>query len=194
MASVMVGHAEEGRCPSYERAFLELYGKYPRDVVGWWRDRRKLLLLAQDANRPSPLLLANRAHELLLNRNLVEIPDYGWAPEGTLPLLRSVPFVGEFRPSGDVPQPEPAPRPKSVCILCAKPTCAGSRIHCHFHYRQNRKGSDRCRKRKLAQGLCLKCWLFAGSAFFTFCSTGRGVSGFTSGTLSRPIMPCGRPT
>ena len=160
VASVMVGYAEEGRCPSYERAFLELFGKYPREVTGWWRNRAKLWFLAQDGNRPSPLLLANRAYELLLNRDLIEIPDHGWAPAGILPRLPSVPYIGEYHPSEEPqPQPEPTVRPRGVCILCSKPLCAGSSIHCHFHYRQNGKAVQRCRKRKAAQGICLNCKL-----------------------------------
>src|SRR5579872_4424012 len=162
VASVMVGYAEEGRCPSYERAFLELFGKYPREVTGWWRNRAKLWFLAQDGNRPSPLMLANRAYELCLMRDLIEIPDHGWVPKGTLPLPRlgPVPYVGEYHPSEEPqPRPQPTVRPRGVCILCSKPLCAGSSIHCHFHYRQNGKAVQRCRKRKAAQGICLNCKL-----------------------------------
>lgn len=158
LAGLMVGMAEEGRCPSYENAFLELFGKASREVVGWWRDRRKLLFLAHDGNCPTPLLLANRAHDLLLNRDLIEIPDHGWVPEGTMPWPRSVPYVGEYHPSEELPaQPEPKAGPRGVCILCAKPLCAGSKIHCHYHYRQNGKASKRCRQRKAAQGICQNC-------------------------------------
>lgn len=71
IASVMVWQAEQGECPSYELAFLQLFGRHPKRVTSWWRNRRILARLAEFCNTPTPLLAANR-----LNEALTVIPDY----------------------------------------------------------------------------------------------------------------------
>lgn len=71
VASLMVAMAEEGRRPSYEKAFVQLFGKHPNQITSWWGNRRILLRLAEECNRPTPLLCANRVKEVL-----EVIPDY----------------------------------------------------------------------------------------------------------------------
>jgi hypothetical protein len=80
IASVMVAMAEQGRHPSYAKAFLQLFCKDASEVTWWWRDREKLFLLSELANRACPLALANRVQELLGGPGMVEIPDVGWVP------------------------------------------------------------------------------------------------------------------
>lgn len=65
LAAHIITLAAEGKADPYTQAFVQLYGKHPSRVVSWWRDRRKLLQLAELANTPTPLLAANQAQELL---------------------------------------------------------------------------------------------------------------------------------
>ena len=43
VASLMVAMAEEGRRPSYEKAFVQLFGKHPNQITSWWGNRRILM-------------------------------------------------------------------------------------------------------------------------------------------------------
>lgn len=63
--------AAEDMANLYSKAFRRLFHKNAREVRFWWRDRRKLLWLAEATNCPTPLLVANRVQEVF---NV--IPDY----------------------------------------------------------------------------------------------------------------------
>ena len=63
--------AAEDMANPYSKAFRQLFHKNAHEVRFWWRDRRKLLWLAEATNCPTPLLVANRVEEVF---NVV--PDY----------------------------------------------------------------------------------------------------------------------
>ena len=63
--------AFEGCADPYTKAFIQLHAIHPSKVTSWWRDRAKLLYLAETTNCPTPLLVANRVEEVFQI-----IPDY----------------------------------------------------------------------------------------------------------------------
>lgn len=160
VASVMVGQAEQGEPPCYDRAFVQLFGKWPKDVTWWWRDRAKLLFLSEYCNRATPLLLANYAEELLLGE-WTEIADYGWVPKAAARRFLFLKgqevrreymedYQREYRTERKV---------RSVCIECAQPVCPESKTRCAKHHLANRERSASHFRRKLASGICRNCKL-----------------------------------
>lgn len=158
LASVMVGQAEQGDSPDYDWAFVQLFGKWPKDVTWWWRDREKLLFLSEYCNRPTPLLLANYAEELLLGE-WVEIPDHGWVPKAAVSrflILKRQEVRREYMRDWQR-EHRAESKARAVCIECAAPAAPGSKSRCAKHLEMLRQSVAKHASRRIALGLCRNC-------------------------------------
>lgn len=173
VASVMVGQVEQGETPCYDRVFTQLFGKWPKGVTWWWRDREKLLFLSEYCNRATPLMLANYTEELLLSE-WIEIPDHGWVPKAAAKpflILKRQEVRREYQ--AEWHRENRAERKlQNVCIECAQPAVEGH-TRCERHRVSNQQATARHAKRRAAQGICRNCSLPVCEGSKYFCESHR---------------------